>query len=153
MSENNDKLSVLLSRFYEAQTSEQEEERLKQMIADSSASDEELTAEEKEFFSQMFPPEGFEQRMAEHIDSLTKERKRKARIVDMRRGKWIAGIAASVAIVVSVGLYLNRQDSESIYTDTYNSPEEAYQETKYALSMFSNTLNKGYAKLEEINRE
>lgn len=153
MSENNDKLSVLLSHFYEAQTSEQEEERLKQMIADSSASDEELTAEEKEFFSQMFPPEGFEQRMAEHIDSLTKERKRKARIVDMRRGKWIAGIAASVAIVVSVGLYLNRQDSESIYTDTYNSPEEAYQETKYALSMFSNTLNKGYAKLEEINRE
>ncbi|MBO5612138.1 MAG: hypothetical protein J5918_06030 [Prevotella sp.] len=153
MSENKDKLSVLLSRFYEAQTSEQEEERLKQMIADSSASDEELTAEEKEFFSQMFPPEGFEQRMAEHIDSLTKERKRKARIVDMRRGKWIAGIAASVAIVVSVGLYLNRQDSESIYTDTYNSPEEAYQETKYALSMFSNTLNKGYAKLEEINRE
>lgn len=153
MSENNDKLSVLLSRFYEAQTSEQEEERLKQMIADSSASDEELTAEEKDFFSQMFPPEGFEQRMAEHIDSLTKERKRKARIVDMRRGKWIAGIAASVAIVVSVGLYLNRQDSESIYTDTYNSPEEAYQETKYALSMFSNTLNKGYAKLEEINRE
>lgn len=153
MSENNDKLSVLLSHFYEAQTSEQEEERLKQMIADSSASDEELTAEEKEFFSQMFPPEGFEQRMAEHIDSLTKERKRKARIVDMRRGKWIAGIAASVAIVVSVGLYLNRQDSESIYTDTYNSPEEAYQETKYALSMFSNTLNKGFAKLEEINRE
>jgi len=153
MSENKDKLSVLLSHFYEAQTSEQEEERLKQMIADSSASDEELTAEEKEFFSQMFPPEGFEQRMAEHIDSLTKERKRKARIVDMRRGKWIAGIAASVAIVVSVGLYLNRQDSESIYTDTYNSPEEAYQETKYALSMFSNTLNKGYAKLEEINRE
>lgn len=153
MSENNDKLSVLLSRFYEAQTSEQEEERLKQMIADSSASDEELTAEEKDFFSQMFPPEGFEQRMAEHIDSLTKERKRKARIVDMRRGKWIASIAASVAIVVSVGLYLNRQDSESIYTDTYNSPEEAYQETKYALSMFSNTLNKGYAKLEEINRE
>lgn len=153
MSENKDKLIVLLSRFYEAQTSEQEEERLKQMIADSSASDEELTAEEKEFFSQMFPPEGFEQRMAEHIDSLTKERKRKARIVDMRRGKWIAGIAASVAIVVSVGLYLNRQDSESIYTDTYNSPEEAYQETKYALSMFSNTLNKGYAKLEEINRE
>ena len=153
MSENNDKLSVLLSHFYEAQTSEQEEERLKQMIADSSASDEELTAEEKEFFSQMFPPEGFEQRMAEHIDSLTKERKRKARIVDMRRGKWIAGIAASVAIVVSVGLYLNRQDIESIYTDTYNSPEEAYQETKYALSMFSNTLNKGYAKLEEINRE
>lgn len=153
MSENNDKLSVLLSHFYEAQTSEQEEERLKQMIADSSASDEELTAEEKEFFSQMFPPEGFEQRMAEHIDSLTKERKRKARIVDMRRGKWIAGIAASVAIVVSVGLYLNRQDSESIYTYTYNSPEEAYQETKYALSMFSNTLNKGYAKLEEINRE
>lgn len=153
MSENNDKLSVLLSHFYEAQTSEQEEERLKQMIADSSASDEELTTEEKEFFSQMFPPEGFEQRMAEHIDSLTKERKRKARIVDMRRGKWIAGIAVSVAIVVSVGLYLNRQDSESIYTDTYNSPEEAYQETKYALSMFSNTLNKGYAKLEEINRE
>lgn len=153
MSENNDKLSVLLSHFYEAQTSEQEEERLKQMIADSSASDEELTAEEKEFFSQMFPPEGFEQRMAEHIDSLTKERKRKARIVDMRRGKWIAGIAASVAIVVSVGLYLNRQDSESIYTDTYNSPEEAYKETKYALSMFSNTLNKGFAKLEEINRE
>lgn len=153
MSENNNKLSVLLSHFYEAQTSEQEEERLKQMIADSSASDEELTAEEKDFFSQMFPPEGFEQRMAEHIDSLTKERKRKARIVDMRRGKWIAGIAASVAIVVSVGLYLNRQDSESIYTDTYNSPEEAYQETKYALSMFSNTLNKGYAKLEEINRE
>lgn len=153
MSENKDKLSVLLSHFYEAQTSEQEEERLKQMIADRSASDEELTAEEKEFFSQMFPPEGFEQRMAEHIDSLTKERKRKARIVDMRRGKWIAGIAASVAIVVSVGLYLNRQDSESIYTDTYNSPEEAYQETKYALSMFSNTLNKGYAKLEEINRE
>lgn len=153
MSENNDKLSVLLSHFYEAQTSEQEEERLKQIIAVSSASDEELTAEEKEFFSQMFPPEGFEQRMAEHIDSLTKERKRKARIVDMRRGKWIAGIAASVAIVVSVGLYLNRQDSESIYTDTYNSPEEAYQETKYALSMFSNTLNKGYAKLEEINRE
>lgn len=153
MSENNDKLSVLLSHFYEAQTSEQEEERLKQMIAGSSASDEELTAEEKEFFSQMFPPEGFEQRMAEHIDSLTKARKRKARIVDMRRGKWIAGIAASVAIVVSVGLYLNRQDSESIYTDTYNSPEEAYQETKYALSMFSNTLNKGYAKLEEINRE
>ena len=153
MNANKNSSEQLLKLFYEGQTSENEEALLKQIMLSSSVEDGRLEGEEEEFFGQMFPPEGFEERMAQHIDKLATHRKYAIGIVNLGRGKWIAGIAASVAVLISVGIYVNRDAESCMEADTYATPEEAYRDTQHALSMFSNTLNRGFEKLEKFNKQ
>ncbi len=152
MNDNNNNLKEMLTRYYNAETSEQEEAMLRRMVADSDTSDDTLSANERDFLSQIFPPEGFEQRMSDFIDRLAADEKHKTRIVSMRRKRWIAGITATVAIMISVLTYVGHSDDDKFNTDTYATPEEAYHDTKYALGRFSSTLNRGFSELKKINK-
>jgi len=66
----------------------------------------------------------------------------------MRHRHWwrrVAGIAATVAILLSVGLYVHnqRQTQALLNQDTYTDPQAAYNETEQVLTQLANQLNKG----------
>lgn len=74
---------------------------------------------------------------------------RKIRKLSLR---WSLGIAASLLVLISLGIFSMQQENKSSFAqqeDTYSNPEDAYKETKKVLTLFSESLNKG---LNTINK-
>ena len=67
-----------------------------------------------------------------------------------RRWLWATGIAASVAVVATIGFSLLSKPTIDLNVDTYDSPELAYATTEQSLALLSSTINKGCDELEKI---
>ena len=134
-------IEALLERYYDAQTSEAEEQRLKDFFLH-----EEVPAHlqaEKEMFLQLQAtdvPEGLEERLSQSIDRWGKKHR-------TLRLQWIGSIAASLLLLFGAGWYL--QDTPR--KDTCATPEEAYIEAQRALVMFSTALNKGMKQMDALH--
>ena len=133
-------ISTLLKHYEEGITTEAQEHELRQLAAARSLPD-----EWNEYFAALDAavevPDGLQQRLEARIDTLDATRQ-------MRHRHWwrrVAGIAATVAILLSVGLYVHnqRQTQALLNQDTYTDPQAAYNETEQVLTQLSNQLNKG----------
>ena len=135
-------IEALLERYYDAQTSEAEEQRLKDFFLH-----EEVPVHlqaEKEMFLQLQAtdvPEGLEERLSQSIDRWDKKHR-------TLRLQWIGSIAASLLLLFGAGWYL--QDGTP-RKDTCATPEEAYAEAQKALVMFSTALNKGMKQMDALH--
>ena len=113
---------------------------LLQQIEKGTASEEQM-AQADALLTQM------EKRMERQIDggnTIERTTHRRARTVSL---KWIAGIAASLLLLVSVALVVNYRYERQHYAqqqpkDTFDNPEDAAAETQRALLKFSETINK-----------
>ena len=133
----------LLERYYNAQTSEAEEQRLKDFFAH-----EEVPVHlqaEKEMFMQLQVPEELEERLSRQIDQWEAKERHTLKVNRNFRLQWIGGIAASLLLLFGAG-YLYEPHPK----DTCATPEEAYAHAEKALMMFSTALNKGMDKMEAI---
>ena len=134
-------IEALLERYYDAQTSEAEEQRLKDFFLH-----EEVPAHlqaEKEMFLQLQTtdvPEGLEERLSQSIDRWGKKHR-------TLRLQWIGSIAASLLLLFGAGWYLQEPPRK----DTCATPEEAYAEAQKALVMFSTALNKGMRQMDALH--
>ena len=134
-------IEALLERYYDAQTSEAEEQRLKDFFLH-----EEVPAHlqaEKEMFLQLQAtdvPEGLEERLSQSIDRWGKKHR-------TLRLQWIGSIAASLLLLFGAGWYLQEPPRK----DTCATPEEAYAEAQKALVMFSTALNKGMRQMDALH--
>lgn len=130
-------------------------------LLDRFASDEINESEQQQLIEQLESaenptplPDGLEHRLAATIDTLdASERTRKSISLRPRRKfplRVIAGLAASVAVTVALGVHMftTRPSTAPTPLDTCATPEEAYAETQRALLIFSNALNKGMEQLE-----
>lgn len=138
------KIKILLERFYDGQTTEEEENILRSYFDSDEVASELET--EKAFFNQLPMTDGLEQRLSNHIDELARKEK-PARQTSIR---WIAGIAASVLLLVSAGLYFGTNRPDPFYQDTYDTPEEAYATTEKAITLLATNVNKGLKSIEQI---
>lgn len=151
---NIDKINELLDRYYDARTTETEEEDLKQFFQKDEVPPQ--LATEKEMFLQLLSaagdtnvPEGLEERLSSVIDrwesreSITIQPRQTTRI---RHLQWIGSIAASLLIALSFSWYL--YEPAPTRTDTCATPEEAYMEAQRAFTHFSAALNKGMTQME-----
>lgn len=104
-----------------------------------------ISLEELEAVSQdeaMTVPEGFRQRLEDELDAQTiletmKEEPRKIRLVP------VIGVAASVLLLIGIGLGIARWQSEP--KDTFTDPYLAYAELEKAFSTMSEGMNKALA--------
>ena len=98
-------------------------------------------------------PEGLEARLSAKIDEWeqeeTKQKAQRRRLLPSAL-RYMA-VAASVALVLGVGLHLMRQDEETNLAeqDTYQDPMLAQQEAERALNLLAYNLNKGMGQLEK----
>ena len=133
-------IEALLERYYDAQTSEAEEQRLKDFFLHEEAPAH-LQAE-KEMFLQLQAtdvPEGLEERLSQSIDRWGKKHR-------TLRLQWIGSIAASLLLLFGAGWYLQEPPRK----DTCATPEEAYMEAQKALVLFSTALNKGMKQMDVL---
>ena len=133
-------INTLLKNYDEGTTTEAQERELRRLAAARGLPD-----EWNEYFAALDaavePPEGLEQRLEASIDALDAAQQMWYR----RRWRRVAGIAATVAILLSVGLYVHnqRQTQAILNQDTYTDPQAAYNETELVLTQMANHLNKG----------
>lgn len=98
-------------------------------------------------------PEGLEARLSAKIDEWeqeeTKQKAQRRRLLPSAL-RYMA-VAASVALVLGVGLHLMRQDEVTNLAeqDTYQDPVLAQQEAERALNLLAYNLNKGMGHLEK----
>lgn len=101
---------------------------------------------------------GLESRLAAAIDRAAESEDVRGRIRVKEHGKvrrWriLAGIAASVAVALTLGVHLLNRDLRTAPPtprDTYTNPEDAYAEVQNALEIFSTTLGKGMRQVEMV---
>jgi len=108
-------------------------------------------------------PEGLEARLSAKIDEWeqeeTKQKAQRRRLLPSAL-RYMA-VAASIALVVGVGLHLMRQDKQLPSSregqgvglaeqDTYQDPLLAQQEAERALNLLAYNLNKGMGHLEKV---
>lgn len=98
-------------------------------------------------------PEGLEERLSAKIDEWEKEEKQqeaKQRSLFPKALRYTAA-AASVVLVVGVGIHLLSQDKymDLAEQDTYQDPMQAKMEAERALNLLAMNLNKGMGHLEK----
>ena len=98
-------------------------------------------------------PEGLEERLSAKIDEWEKEEKQqeaKHRSLFPKALRYTAA-AASVVLVVGVGIHLLSQDKymNLAEQDTYQDPMQAKMEAERALNLLAMNLNKGMGHLEK----
>ena len=140
----------LLERYFNAQTSEAEEQRLKDFFFNE---DVPLHLQrEKEIFLQLQAaqiPEKLEEKLSKQIDQWAIQEQFVKKNPQRRTLQWIGSIAASLLILFGMGWYFNDIQSNN-RQDTCATPEEAYVHTEKALMMFAQALNKGVKQMEVI---
>lgn len=129
----------LLEKYWAAETTPEEEAQLRAVMRD----DQTTTGAYFRFLDQEA-----EVTMVKPVAPLMKE----AKVFSLRR---TLSIAASVIILVAAGFLIQRnmtpgiQETVVAETDTYISPEQAYEETKQALLLVSAKLNKSAEQASE----
>lgn len=142
-------IEKLLERFYNAETSETEEQMLKDFFFNEEVPSHLQT--EKEIFLQLYKaniPEGMEKHLGKLIDEWEFSEKRTPKKSRTFHLQWIASIAASLLLLVGMSWYASKPKQQ----DTCATPEEAYAHTEKALLLFSEALNKGIRPIEEMGK-
>lgn len=154
-----DNIRQLLDRYYDGQTNEREEQVLKDYFLQDDVPPQWVT--DQRLFRQLYGAnmptiDGLEQRLSRQIDGWNRVEKttsRRSRTISLR---WMAGIAASLLLLFTIGLLVDRQQKQAQYAvqqDTFDDPRDAYAETQKALMMFSKSINKGLNKVENVTQE
>lgn len=151
-------IEKLIADFYEGKTSVDQEKELFHFFETQEVPPHLLA--EKELFQKMYSscndievPTHLEQKLSHLIDSWEKKEEKgphqKRRITNWH---WISGIAASLFLILSMGLYTHLEQQEPVLTDTYSNPNDAYKEAQKALLLVSDNLNKGVSELENAQK-
>ena len=142
-------IEKLLERFYNAETSEAEEQMLKDFFFNEEVPPHLQT--EKEIFIQLYTldiPDGMDKRLDKLIDEWDISEQRQSKRPSIHLLQWIGSIAASLLLLIGMSWYLQAPQRQ----DTCATPEEAYIHAEKALLLFSEALNKGIRPIEDMGK-
>lgn len=139
------RLRTYLSRYSQALTTPAEEREMRRLLLDPTLP-EEFAADREMLLhlDALCPPEGFEERLAAKIDLLAAGESRRADNGRKRRrilSRW--SVAASVAVLLSLGIAFGVGRSHREASGSDLTPEETYAEVHKALSLFATTVDLG----------
>jgi len=156
--ENLKKIKELLDRFYDGETTMEEEQELGRFFLESNVPEEMIP--DKELFLSMeagsedvIIPEDLNAKILDAIDRAERSETKTRRI------SWfsLSGLAAGLLVLISVYLFFLKDSSHGIFKaetmeDTYDDPEVAYNEVKKTLAYVSNKFNEGTGDLKHVQK-
>ncbi len=156
--ESIEKVRKMLDRFYQGETSLEEEQWLQEYLS-STAVPEELLAD-KELFKafegteeSISVPRDLNSKILETIDR-EEHRQLKSRRISLYS---LSGLAAGLLALIAVYVFFLRTDepaqlTRNQVTDTYEDPMDAYQEAKKTLAYVSGKLNTGTSEIRHMQQ-
>lgn len=154
-----EEIERLLAEFYEGNTTESQEEALRDYFRTTEVPEHLL--KEKEIFLSLYQgadrnvevPAGLGDKLSLLIDRKAEEEQRFFRPNKSKRNwRWIGSVAATVLIIISIGYgigYLEKDVCPPTPQDTFSDPEEAYRVLQATLIEVSTNLNQGIAQVKE----
>ena len=142
-------IEILLAKYYEGQTSLEEESVLHRYFSESEVP-EHLQADRDLFLGLATEKTretihvDFEKDILGVVEETEIAKTEKRRLIPQRL-YWISGVAASLMLLIASYFFLQSNSMQ----DTYNNPQLAYSETKKILSYVSTKINKGLDPVEE----
>lgn len=127
-------IKQLLEKYFDGQTSIQEEKELKNYFSSKNI-DSELMQ-----YQDMFGYFSKEQQTETQIEPTLKQKPNR---------KWL-WMAASVVVLLGIGFTFLKHPVQSEDLGTFDNPEIAFEETQKALQLVAENLNKGKQKIEYI---
>ncbi|MEN9918609.1 MAG: hypothetical protein RL662_1045 [Bacteroidota bacterium] len=160
MKDNEIHKQQLVDAFYEGETSIEEEHLLYTFFSKESVPkhlfDEQKVFNKLKALSDQKLEASLKKELNILIDQLAEAEEPKVEISKKRSllvgWKSITGIAASIIILLSLGIYSSISKDEPL-TDTYTNEEQAYIETQKTLLYVANKLNKGFDEVEIVEKE
>lgn len=143
---------LLLQKYYDGITSLEEEQDLIEYFSENEAPKEWRWAKEqflglRAIRNEDIPiPDDLQQSVMQHLEPLQKESK--VRRLNTRPIYSIISVAASLVLIVSALIFLNRQPD----LGTIDNTEVAFAETKQALDLVSKYFNQGTEQLYNLNK-
>jgi len=156
--ESLEKVRKMLERFYQGETTLEEERWLKDYFSSNTVPDELLP--DKELFSTFgaagedIPvPGDLNEKILVTLESLERK-EQKARRISLYS---LSGLAAGILALVAVYIFFLRTEDPALiagnqYNDTYEDPVVAYNEAKRALNYVSAKLNDGTSELQHVKQ-
>ncbi|BAO56084.1 hypothetical protein [Nonlabens marinus] len=138
-------MKKLLEKYWEGNTSLQEEQELKEYFNSGAV------AQEHEVYRVLFNSFELEGSIEEEgFDAFAKVKSQQTEKSYFKRRTWTGiAVAASVTAMIAVGSgYYDQEPAQDL--GTYETPEEAYAATVAALEMVSNKFNQGKQNLKPI---
>lgn len=150
-------IKKLLEKFYDGTSTDNEDEILREYFSNTDEVASDLKADQILFskLSALAEPQipfDLDERLQAKIDEWEAKEKQEVRTrksIKIPRIGAIIGVAASVLILISVGISLSRPSNHAILTNE-PTPEEAYAQTQKALSIFADALDKSFQQMETI---
>lgn len=147
---NSHRIENLLEKYFEGNTSLEEEKILKEFFQGESIPPHLVSLKETfNYFSEEKSKdeldESFDKKVLSQINHFEIDHKRQSR---RRLIYYASGIAASILIIISI--FTNIDPFSSTLKDTFDNPQMAYEETRKALLLVSGTLNKGVKPVEKM---
>lgn len=149
-------IKILLERFYDGNTSLEEERILSEFLLHNDNLAPDLEPDKKLFSSinklkETAPPQEFENNIESYIDYLD-NKGRKTLTIWAAGWKKIAGIAAAVILLIATGISYNNYETRQ-KDSLYISEEKVYSEAERALVLLSQNLNKGTSKIDVAEKK
>ncbi|MCD6347949.1 MAG: hypothetical protein J7L96_11065 [Bacteroidales bacterium] len=148
------KIEALLQKYYDAVSTPEEEEILIRYFEIHDVPHEWQTAKDQlvgvhDLLDADIPiPEGLEVGILSKLEAVQDQQGSKSLSLTKRAFFPILSAAASVVIIVTVLLFMNRQSDLGTYSD----PDMAFAETKDALELVSKYFNQGTQELSQLDR-
>ncbi len=158
MSANNiSEIRELLDRYYDGNATETEEMKLREYFTREDNIPADMEADRLIFNNiTAIPgqeiPEGLSERLQAKInewDAAEKAANETRKRIRIPRLGVITGIAASLLVLISIGIYLQHPTTP---TATEPTPEEAYAQTEKALRIFANAIDKSMEQIETVEK-
>ena len=156
--ENLEEIRKVLERFYQGETTLEEEKQLEEYFS-STAVPEELLPDKELFLGlteaddQIHVPSDLNQKVLSTLEQVERKEVRTRRISLFS----LSGLAAGILVLIAVYLFFVRTDgptrfASSEMVDTYDDPMDAYEEAKRALTYVSAKLNNGTSELKHVQQ-
>ena len=157
---NND-IKKLIDAFYNGETNKEEEQTLRNYFNSNDVTDE--LQNEKTLFLQLYEndalevPPTLEKKLSKTIDRL--ERQEKEQFIRRKTLKklWIqaVSVAAGVALLISIGLFSNREKIENhvdtAFTQLSDEDQQKIREAEEALLLLSSAFSKGIEQMAVVS--
>jgi hypothetical protein len=156
--ESLDKVRKMLERFYQGESSLEEERLLEQYFSSTAVPEEMLP--DRELFQALrteedpvIIPEGLNDRIIGVLDREERKEQRSRRISLYS----LSGLAAGILALIAVYVFFLRTDDPGLLAsqeqvDTYSDPQDAYEEAKRTLAYVSQKLNQGTSGLDHMKQ-
>lgn len=155
---DSERIKKLLDRYWECETTLEEEKELREYFASDQVDDQfKDVAPLFQFYKNekhTTTLDGmFDQDVLNQIEAESAPEPKKGKLVVMFAN--ISKVAAVALIVVTAGYFIKqemaKEEVKPYLTDTFDDPQQAFEETKKALQMISKNFNKGRKQAQKVS--